>query len=314
MTFEPFTGPGSTPERRRFWDDAMSTVEASRKLPGKNVTVYEDPTGTLISVPDSRKKGSTGACCLDGDCSITTEAGCAGFYRGGGTTCEDVTCPPSGGACCHIDGTCTIETSGTCDGAYQGDNVPCEDADCVHTGACCVDGVCSITRREDCAGTYQGDGTDCDPNPCTVPCSECAFLNPCDGLYYLTQTITGSGNFHIPGDPDNDWDFTSEAIYSCSGGVVSCGGGGSGNFTIGGVFNDVITGSCDVGDTNTFAALGGLPAWIFDLSGNCSPCPKSDGWTLNIDDCDHKQYIRTDISGASGTVDAFVAYSNPCTP
>lgn len=62
MNIERFTGPGSTPSRRRFWDDAMSVVHASRKLPGTNVKVLEDPTGSVISVPDSRKKGGGAAC------------------------------------------------------------------------------------------------------------------------------------------------------------------------------------------------------------------------------------------------------------
>src|SRR5258707_727766 len=78
-----FDGSGSTSIRKRFWNQVAATVSASRKLPGKNVKVVEDPTGSMISVPDSRKKGvggATGACCSGEwpslSCSILSESDC----------------------------------------------------------------------------------------------------------------------------------------------------------------------------------------------------------------------------------------------
>lgn len=399
LNISKFTGPGSTPSRRRFWDSVVELVASEEKLPGDNVVVTEHQGyGSLIDVNPQRAKnqggggvgaccyddgtcddltesdcteaegnwqgpGTTcdddpspcvgaccidvdcfddmtkadcetaggtfqdfqstcddpdidctqGACCVDGVCSITTEGECTGHYRGGGTTCEDTTCPPmGGGACCHTDGSCTIETAETCDGTYQGDNVPCSDVDCTHTGACCDDSDCSIKTESDCSGKYLGDGSDCDPNPC--PACLCGFLNPCDGKYYLTKTIEGSGDFTIDGPPENAWDFTSTAIFSCADGAVSCGGSGTGHLTIGGVFARMQTGSCGpLGDTNSFHALGGLPYWVDGESFNCTVCPKSDGWTLVIDTCTHQQYTK-DTGVASGTVDANISYSDPCVP
>jgi hypothetical protein len=51
MNLPKFTGPGSTPIRRRFWDQIAQTVIASRKVQGRNVTVSEHPgKGTVINV------------------------------------------------------------------------------------------------------------------------------------------------------------------------------------------------------------------------------------------------------------------------
>ncbi len=57
-----FTGPGSTPSRRRFWDQVTEAVNASRKIAGRHVTVSEHPgKGTLINVADtSARRGSGG--------------------------------------------------------------------------------------------------------------------------------------------------------------------------------------------------------------------------------------------------------------
>ncbi len=60
-----FTGPGSTPSRRRFWDQVTETVNASRKIGGRHVTVSEhEGKGTLINVADTsaRRAGGGGGC------------------------------------------------------------------------------------------------------------------------------------------------------------------------------------------------------------------------------------------------------------
>lgn len=353
MNIERFSGPGSTPSRRRFWDSIVELVASEEKRPGDNVVVTEHQGyGSLIDVIPQRAKnqsGRTGACCVDGVCSITTEADCPGNYLGDGTICEGVDCTQGGccvdgvcsitteaectghylgdgstcdavdctqGACCAIDGTCSVANSGDCavsGGQYQGDGTTCGDVDC-SKGACCVGGVCSQQTAESCSGlggTFLAYGVPCVPNPC----QECVcggFLNPCDGLYYSTKTVTANGTYRVDGPPESDWDFTSEATYNCVDSVVVCSGSGEGS--VHGGLEEVIHGTCGpIGDTNIWASLGGgIGYWVYDDSLNCSPCPKdSPDWTLTTDDCNHQQYTKT-VSGQSGTVDAFIAYSNPC--
>jgi hypothetical protein len=92
----------------------------------------------------------------------------------------DQACPPiqPDGACC-IDGQCFILTQAACeDAGGQFVGGPCDPDPCVQTGACCIDRSvppdgnnesCIVTTLDDCLvqhGIYQGDGSDCDPNPC----------------------------------------------------------------------------------------------------------------------------------------------------
>jgi hypothetical protein len=56
MSLEPFHGPGSTPSRRRFWNEARNAVLALRKKAGRNVTVDEHPgKGSVINVDESAR-------------------------------------------------------------------------------------------------------------------------------------------------------------------------------------------------------------------------------------------------------------------
>ena len=75
-----------------------------------------------------------GACCVDGECSVTTESECAGEWQGVGTDCSPNPC----GVCCY--------SSGTCD-------------DTIDQSFCEIDG-----------GTWRTDVTSCDPNPCVGAC------------------------------------------------------------------------------------------------------------------------------------------------
>ncbi len=60
MNLKPFTGPGSTPSRRRFWDKVTQAVIASQKVAGRFVTVDEHPgKGTVINVADNRRPTPT---------------------------------------------------------------------------------------------------------------------------------------------------------------------------------------------------------------------------------------------------------------
>lgn len=78
------------------------------------------------------------------------------------------------GACC-IDGDCSIQTESDClnaGGEYQGDGTDCQGDPCfVPTGACCVGETCSVETEPDCndaGGAYLGDGTDCSASPCNI--------------------------------------------------------------------------------------------------------------------------------------------------
>ncbi len=150
--------------------------------------------GGAINIPPA----VYGACCFDdGSCSVTTQIACIsamGTYQGDGTDCDTT------GACCDEMGNCTVTTEGCCTGTYQGDDTTCDPDPCTPpTGACCHDTTCDIETEDDCTGsggTYQGDDTTCDPNPCEACLCEIpfGFLNPDDGMYYLTKNYDYSGD------------------------------------------------------------------------------------------------------------------------
>jgi hypothetical protein len=154
MKLEPFTDSGSTPKRRRFWNEVRAAVISSTKLAGRHVSVDEHPgKGSVINVYDTsaRRTGPAppigGACCCidvggsvcqDGSTGITTEADCI-------TYCGAMTPLWSPGATCY----------------------PTTGSDCA--GACCIGGVCYCASEANCisgGGLYLGDGTICDPFPC----------------------------------------------------------------------------------------------------------------------------------------------------
>ncbi len=88
-----FTGPGSTPSRRRFWDKVQQAVTAAQKKAGRNASVDErEGQGTVINFPDQTPSIVTGACCIGTDCTITTEADCEGDWQGPGTVCDPNPC------------------------------------------------------------------------------------------------------------------------------------------------------------------------------------------------------------------------------
>ncbi len=228
MNLEPFTGPGSTPSRRRFWDKVTAYVIAAQKVAGRNVSVAEHQgKGTLInSTRGYGAKGVLGACCVDGVCSVTTEPDCEGEWQGAGTVCDPNPCvvctncdflfPPLGPSediCYRVENCDGFAEPVPCESVWYtkteycvGEAVDCSEicivqtidpvtceivtvegseeacAACVNgtvqslsdqaticTGACCIDGICSIETEVNCVGSfgfYQGDGTTCDPDPC----------------------------------------------------------------------------------------------------------------------------------------------------
>ncbi len=188
---KPFTGPGSTPSRRRFWDQVTDAVEASRKLSGRFVTVDEHKgSGTVINISDSSTRrggpgggGTLGACCYnDGTCDDLTESDCTdagGNWQGTGTTCDDDP-NPCVGACCEgeFGDTCVDDsTPDSCEadgGTFRDFGSICDDNPC--GGACCVDGECSIQDQLSCAemgGLYFGNGSTCDIDTCDTECGTC---------------------------------------------------------------------------------------------------------------------------------------------
>ncbi len=106
MNLKPFTGPGSTPSRRRFWDKVTQAVVASQKIAGRFVTVDEHiGKGTVINVGETSLRRPTpppptdsGACCdEEGGCTTTTETECTGTFQGIGVPCDPNPCQ---GCCC----------------------------------------------------------------------------------------------------------------------------------------------------------------------------------------------------------------------
>ncbi len=185
MNLDSFTGPGSTPSRRRFWDKITEAVIASQKIAGKNVTVSEHPGyGTIINVD-----------------------------RGEG-----------GGACCDEDGNCTTSTERQCAGTFQGVGTVCDPNPCGETGACCNEGVCTQTTEGDCAGIFKGVGTPCDPNPCCSDCGGVVWQGCFDGENCRTgpETCDGCAGEIVPCDIaiNGLWYTDVEYCLSCPGGEL----------------------------------------------------------------------------------------------
>ncbi len=75
---ESFKGEGSTPSRRRFWDQVTQTVNQSRKIAGRFVTVDEHyGKGSVINVAESaaRRGSSPTLNCPTGDTIMVTFSG-----------------------------------------------------------------------------------------------------------------------------------------------------------------------------------------------------------------------------------------------
>ncbi len=338
----PFTGPGSTPSRRRFWDRVTDAVNASRKLSGMSVTVSEHQgKGTVIDVTDTspgRSRGGPGgppvpilgACCYnDGTCDDLTESDCTdagGNWQGPDTTCDDDP-NPCVGACCEGEGGMTCVDNSTPDsceadgGTFQDFGTTCADPDIDCTrGACCdSEGNCTITTEGECDGTWQGAGTPCEPNPCepviTPCCDDFGFVGFVDGgTRFLTKTLnfTYSDSSGEGAPCNSSWNQTS--VYSidpvtCA--ALDCVGSGGGNRD-----NDGET--CDwVWD---FISFFGDCACEHGTPGDCpcGPCVTND--------CDHGSAITvisntqkqdtcsfSDPSGFTSSATFTETLSNPCT-
>ncbi len=206
MNLDSFTGPGSTPSRRRFWDKVTQAVNASQKVAGKNVSVDEHQGyGSLISVNPQRAKppsGGTVACCFnDITCSDLSPDDCiaaGGTPRGTGTSCADhgdngccTDCSVPGAfgpGCTDGDGNCWTGPE-NCDGTCQGTEIPCITKFLIFKEYCldCPDStttLCAITTYDPvtCEAT-----TTCISNDCCDSCADSGttqsvadpYLTPC---------------------------------------------------------------------------------------------------------------------------------------
>ncbi len=115
-----------------------------------------------------------GACCLDrGGCSDVALQDCIGDFQGIGTSCKELSCPPTQ-ACCFND-ECTYLTPHAC--LFQGGqmlpsgyscvpkdpgskNLVCPGACCDASGDC-VDGITASSCEERFDGLFYGFGTRC---------------------------------------------------------------------------------------------------------------------------------------------------------
>jgi hypothetical protein len=86
---------------------------------------------------------SSGACCLDGQCTLTCESICqvnSGTFLGVGSVCTGDPCNPSNGACCR-GSTCAVGTAATCTGAntlFAGAGTVCNAFGGNTTTPCCL--------------------------------------------------------------------------------------------------------------------------------------------------------------------------------
>lgn len=167
-----------------------------------------------------------GACCDNGDCTVTIGSACAGDYAGDGTTCDDVVCEQPTQACCfEATGGCLDLTPDDCtliNGVPGGEGTQCATHVCFPEGACCLpDGSCAdgLTPTECAAmnGVFQGDGSTCASITCPDPVGACSFST--GGCLALSEAdcATASGTWCGAGTSCDDADMngTPDDCESC---------------------------------------------------------------------------------------------------
>jgi formylglycine-generating enzyme required for sulfatase activity len=113
-----------------------------------------------------------------GECLVTTQADCAnlgGAYTAG-EDCAGCPCLLGPRGACCLNGQCTITRQEDCtasQGVFAGPFSVCDDISCT-PGACCIVHDCSALFGFQCSaagGRYRGDGTTCQEHTCsqTVP-------------------------------------------------------------------------------------------------------------------------------------------------
>ncbi len=154
----------------------------------------------------------TGACCVSGVCTVTTQAACTGTWTNGGE-CTPNPCAQPTGACCYPTNTaCFVLPQAQCvaeGGTFQGFGSTCAVVSCPGpTGACCYPGttLCFVMSQAQCnaeSGEFQGMATNCSPNLCPPPTGACCFSNgSCQVISAADCTLLG-GEFQEIDAPCN---------------------------------------------------------------------------------------------------------------
>jgi len=147
---------------------------------------------------------ATGACCISGVCTVTTQAACTGTWTSGGE-CSPNPCAQPTGACCYPSNTfCFVLSQAQCElegGIFQGFGTTCATANCPGpSGACCYPGssFCFVISEGQCAlegGEFQGADTTCSPSPCPQPTGACCFGDGSCQVITANDCSTMGGEF-----------------------------------------------------------------------------------------------------------------------
>ena len=150
----------------------------------------------------------TGACCVNGGCSLLTSTDCTaagGVFRGPGTVCNSTACD---GACC-VPSTqqCATVSQATCaafNGVFQGAGTNCTTFVCFPMGACCLEsGACNAGPMSPAAcqalgGTFAGHNTTCATANCTAPLGACCAGSVCAGVVTQAACNALGGTWAYP--------------------------------------------------------------------------------------------------------------------
>jgi len=189
-----------------------STVHGSMAT-GYAIHIPPIPASSSVGFPGSvipPPAMPTGACCIDGACTITTEAECLGVWQGEGTDCSSNLCS---GACC-VCGTCYSPVdfafcednfSGACHQYYP--DLNCAD---VGNGSGEIIGSRTLSVSGTISGWFsqvysctQWDGESCvisdPPKRCRVEfeaslanSTSVDLIQGCDGAIYTNPSNTGA--------------------------------------------------------------------------------------------------------------------------
>lgn len=141
-------------------------------------------TGTVGDVY-TRGDYTSGACCTNGTCTITTPSQCGGTFVGG--TCGSQTCVETR-PCCKPDTTCAKISEAACTaagGTWYPNKTSCSQVNCTQTLGCCIraGGTCDgSTTQAACSNpgdVWLGPGTSCTVAPDDHDCVTCSDVGAC---------------------------------------------------------------------------------------------------------------------------------------